>query len=204
MGFTILIIDDEEEMCISLSEILSSEGYRAIYTTNPLNGPEILNKHPVCLIIMDIRMPQLGGIDLLKRIKESNHYIPVIMITGYPSIENAVRAMKYGALNFYVKPLNISELLDEIKQIVNSQKTKKKGLSNKYRIITNNPKMAEIKKNVKKVALTDASVLILGESGTGEILKSMVFLLKKFKKYFMIPYICQSLIKDSVIWRNAG
>ena len=97
MKFTILIVDDEEEMCLSLSEILTSKGYQTIYTIDPLKVSMLLEQNHVDLILMDIKMPKLGGIDLLKIIKRNNFRIPVIMITGYPSVENAIQAMKHGA-----------------------------------------------------------------------------------------------------------
>jgi len=167
MKFTIFIIDDEEEMCISLSEILTSKGYEVIYTINPLKVNGILTTKEVDLILMDIRMPKLGGIDLLKTIKRKDPFIPIIMITGYPSIDNAVLAMKYGAINFYVKPLKIKRLLDEIRQILNS-KNRKKVKTEENKIITKNLKMIEILKNLEKVASTDATILLTGETGTGK------------------------------------
>ncbi len=167
MQSTIFIIDDEEEMCISLSEIISSKGYKVIYTTDPLKVNRILINTKIDLILLDIRMPKLGGINLLKIIKKKNPFIPIIMITGYPSIDNAVHAMKYGALNFYVKPLKIRKLLDEIKQILNSQQ-KRREIYEDHRIITENPKMIEILKNLRKVASTNATILLIGETGTGK------------------------------------
>jgi DNA-binding NtrC family response regulator len=124
LNFNILIADDEEELGSSLSEIFSSKGYNSFYITDPIKVPGIITKEKINLIIMDIRMPRISGIDLLKIIKKENRSIPIIMITGYPSIESAVQAMKYGALNFYVKPLNIQKLLDEIKQISITQNIK--------------------------------------------------------------------------------
>ena len=106
-NYTILLIDDELEMCLSLSELLRDEGYSTVYTINPLEAPHILEQKEIDLIIMDVKMPEIGGIDLLKVVKKQDLSIPVIMITGYPTVENAVRAMKYGAVNFYTKPLKL-------------------------------------------------------------------------------------------------
>ena len=97
MDFTVLIVDDEEEMCLSLSELLLANDLHARYATNPIEVPSIIKSKPIDLIIMDIKMPSLCGLDLLQMIKEFNASIPIIMITGYPSVENAVLAMKYGA-----------------------------------------------------------------------------------------------------------
>ncbi|KPJ87067.1 MAG: Fis family transcriptional regulator [Spirochaetes bacterium DG_61] len=170
MAFSILIVDDEEELGSSLAEIFSSRGYDGFYTTNPLEVTSLLNIKDIDLIIMDIKMPELGGIDLLKIVKKQNRRIPIIVITGYPSIENAVQAMKYGALNFYVKPINIQALLDEVQQVVIMQgsKTVTGTTPVQHEIITKNREMRTLIENLKKAAPTDAPVIIYGESGTGK------------------------------------
>ena len=166
---TILLVDDELEMCLSLSEFLRSKGYSTLHTTNPLEVPHILANHEVGLIIMDIRMPEMGGIDLLKVVKEAEPAMAVIMITGYPTVDNAVRAMKYGAVNFYTKPLRLPELLKEIHELTvkpfRSQRTRQKV---KHTIICQDPNMQELLKTIQKASQTAAPVLITGESGTGK------------------------------------
>ncbi len=165
MPFTILIVDDEREMCVSLSEILRSQGFEALIATDPQAVPALLRKRRADLAIMDIRMPQLPGIDLLKVLKHEQPSLPVIMITGYPSVENAVRSMRYGALNFFVKPLPIQELLREIRQLASSPA---RATGGEDRIVTRNPRMLRILEEVQRVAPTGAAVLITGETGTGK------------------------------------
>jgi two-component system response regulator AtoC len=164
---TVLVVDDEEEMCLSLQEIVFSHGYPCVYTTNPAEVAGVLDSRDVHLVIMDIKMPGMGGIDLLKSIRKDNRHLPVIMITGYPSIENVVKAMKYGALNVYVKPLKIKKLMSEIRQVFDSLRIRKQWCDDTL-IVTENPRMRELMKNIGKVAPTDATVLITGESGTGK------------------------------------
>lgn len=169
MDYTICIIDDELEMCLSLAKLLKIQGYSTIYTTNPLETSSILENEQVDLIIMDIKMPHIGGIDLLKTFKKQDISIPVIMITGYPTFDNAVRAMKYGAINVYTKPLNFAEMLKEIHELVTQyalKRARKQGIEHK--IVTNNPTMQQVLKTLKKAAPTTAPVLITGESGTGK------------------------------------
>lgn len=167
MNETILIVDDEEEMCLSLREILTARGYRCLYTTDTRNVGALLEKNSVDLAIIDIRMPGLDGIGLLRRLRDESVSIPVIMITGYPSIDNAVKAMKYGASNFYVKPLKIKMLLEEISHIFESRRNRRVALEEE-KLITENPRMRDIMRNARKVAPTEAAVLIQGESGTGK------------------------------------
>ncbi len=167
MAFTILIVDDEREMCLSLSEIFSSYGFESVTATDPRAVPALLDAHSIGLLVMDIRMPQQSGIDLLKLIKARDRSLPVIMITGYPSIENAVECMRYGALNVFVKPLKVRELVREIEQIRDSR-ARAGDENGAGSLVTENPGMLRIIGELDRVALTDAPVLLTGESGTGK------------------------------------
>jgi DNA-binding NtrC family response regulator len=117
MDYTILIIDDELEMCLSLSELLNDEGYRTLYTINPRETADILRDEKIDLVIMDIKMPEIEGIELLQNLQKQGTSIAAIMITGYPSEEDIAQAMKYGAVNVYTKPLSLSDMLDEIHEL---------------------------------------------------------------------------------------
>ncbi len=167
MGFTILIVDDEKEMCLSLAEIFTSHGLRALSATDPQEVPAIVQAERIDLVIMDIRMPQLAGTDLLKLLKARYRSLPVIMITGYPSVESAVQSMRYGALNVFTKPLPIRALLQEIDRIRISQEHASGGAGD-ARIVTENRLMLQVLEQIGRVAPTDAPVLISGESGTGK------------------------------------
>ena len=167
MAFTILIVDDEKEMCLSLSEIFTSHGFAAVTATDPRAVPALVAEHRPDLLVMDIRMPQCSGIDVLKAIKSRDRTLPVIMITGYPSVENAVASMRYGALNVFVKPVKVRELVREVEQIRDSTAragTETDGSS----LVTGNPRMLRILDEIDRVAQADAPVLITGESGTGK------------------------------------
>ena len=168
MRFAILIVDDESEVCLSLAEVLQSKGYQTLHEDNPLKVLALLGQKSVDLILMDVRMPVLGGIDLLKIIRKTHPLLPVIMISGYASVESAVRAMKYGALNFFAKPVQLSELLQEIHHLERSVRIKRPVMTSTDTIVTGNAKMEEVLSLVQKAAPTEASVIVIGESGTGK------------------------------------
>jgi len=165
--FTILIVDNELEVCLSLGEILRSRGFGTHTLDDPQQVLPLLQHEHVDLVLMDVRMPNIGGIDLLKAMHERFTHLPVIMISGYASVENAVRAMRYGALNFYTKPIQLPALFAEIRGLERSVIERRPAVDTDV-ITTCNPQMAEILSLVEKAAPTEASVVISGESGTGK------------------------------------
>ncbi len=196
MPFHLLIVDDEIEFASSLSKLLESNGFPNKYVTDPQEVETIIHAQPVDLLLMDIRMPRLGGMDLLKRVREIQPSIPVIMMTGYPSIENAVLAMKYGALNFFVKPIKSGPLVEEIRQIAESSGKRKKACPDdeKARFVTKDPVMLDILTKVQKGASTSAPVLILGESGTGkELIANLIHSQSQRADYPCVKVNCAAI-----------
>jgi len=106
----ILIIDDEEDILDVLSDVVSSWGYLPIIARDGEDALEKFNEVPVDLVLSDIRMPKIDGISLLERLKKNSPKTIVILLTGYPSIESAVQAMKNGAYDYLTKPINLDEL----------------------------------------------------------------------------------------------
>ena len=106
----ILIIDDEEDILEVLSDVIKGWGHLPIVARDGKDGLEKFRKVPVDLILSDIKMPNLDGISLLERIRSSDRNIPVILLTGYPSVDSAVSAMKEGAFDYITKPVNLDEL----------------------------------------------------------------------------------------------
>ena len=164
---SILIIDDEKEFAVSLAEYLESFNFQVSVLTDPERWNPVLRQTEYNLILLDIRMPRMTGFDLLSAIRGANWNTPVIMVSGHASVENIVRAMRFGAINFYKKPIQLKELTAEIERIVSFRHERIES-STATRLITQNPQMREVIRMVKKSAETSAPVLVTGESGTGK------------------------------------
>ena len=166
MILTVLIVDDQEEMCRSLQALLERNGLHSLYTTQPARVMEILNSTEVDLLILDVKMPRLDGLTLLQRVRALRPELPVIMISGVATIEHAVEAMRIGARNFYQKPVPLKDLLAEIETL----KTRKarRDSTPSGQIITRDSRMNRLTEEIARIAATDVSVVIAGESGTGK------------------------------------
>ena len=119
MTHKILVIDDEEKMCWALERALSQEGYQVVTATRGLQGIELAKKSEPSLVILDLKMPDIGGIEVLKQIKEINSSLPVIMITAHGSIDTAIEAMKIGATDYITKPFKLEEIKLQIAKALN-------------------------------------------------------------------------------------
>ncbi|AVX29937.1 sigma-54 dependent transcriptional regulator [Carboxydocella sp. ULO1] len=173
----ILIVDDEDSVLDFLEEVLEEEGYKVFKAVNGQLALELINKHQISVVLMDIKMPGLSGFDILKKIQNENKNINVILMTAYSTTELAIQAMKLGAFDYIVKPFNIEELLLiikkalEMQQLASEIKELRLQLEQVYQpetIIGNSSAMQEVYKIIGKVANTNATVLITGESGTGK------------------------------------
>ncbi|MFP4432555.1 MAG: sigma-54-dependent transcriptional regulator [Spirochaetaceae bacterium] len=167
MAFRILIIDDEKEFASSLAEYLGSFGYETATLTSSEKWEVTLGGTEYDLVLLDIRMPGVGGFDILRGLGALNPNTPVIMISGFASVENIVRAMRFGAVNFYEKPIDLRELVNEINKLLDTRNRRPQP-GGQGRIITENPRMLEVIRMIEKSADTPAPVLITGESGTGK------------------------------------
>jgi DNA-binding NtrC family response regulator len=173
----ILIIDDDPSLRNMLTIVLKNEGYEVLAVESAITALNKLKKEIFDLIISDIKMPDVSGIELLRKVKSIDKEIPVIMITGFASTNDAVEAMKLGAEDYIIKPFN----LDELKIIINKSLYKKdiekqnielkSKLTEKERfenIVGKNFKMLKIFELIDTISHTDSTVLISGESGTGK------------------------------------
>jgi two-component system NtrC family response regulator len=178
-GKSILVVDDEPNSLFALSRILEDEGFRVIAARNGKSALAKLKKEMVNVIVTDERMPDVGGMELLKEVKQRYESIPVILLTAFGSVDMAVEALKEGAFYFFEKPVtnNLERFLTIINQAVRTQALEaqiyhlRKEVSEKYsfsNIVGKSPKMLEIFEIIDRVAPLDKTILIQGESGTGK------------------------------------
>ncbi len=171
---TILIVDDEPSILKSLSGILIDEGFEVITASNGYEALKIIDTEAPDLILLDIWMPGMDGIETLKEIKKENPYVQVIMITGHGTIETAVNATKIGAFDFIEKPLSIDKVIVSINNALNFRRLEeenrylRKKTLEKHSISGNSAEILAMKKQIEIAAPTDAVILITGENGTGK------------------------------------
>ena len=173
----ILIVDDERDMREFLEIMLRKEGYEARSMENAKHALEYCAKNPVDLVISDIRMPGMDGVDFLKALKELDPEILVIMITAYASVDTAIEAMKCGAYDYFTKPFNIDEIKLNIKKALKARSLEaenrllKKDLKNMFgfsNLVGSSPRMVELYGLITSIAPARTNVFITGESGTGK------------------------------------
>ncbi|MBU8906592.1 sigma-54-dependent transcriptional regulator [Desertibacillus haloalkaliphilus] len=192
----ILIIDDEASICSSL-EFALEDGYDVYSTTDPANGVEQIKQQPFDLCLLDLRIGDVDGIELLEEIKKVQADVVVIMITAYGTISSSVEAVQKGAYSYLTKPINIDELyavIDkalEFKRLNDQVEYLKGQLERKYRyegIVGQSPKMESVFRLIEKVKDVDTSVLIVGESGTGKelVARSIHFSGKRSGEHFEV------------------
>jgi len=174
-GDTILVADDDPYIGKILSDRLQSLGHQVLLASSGRMALELLDSHDPQLALVDIAMPDLSGIDVLKEIRGRGKDLPVVMITAYGSIDLAVQAMREGAYDFISKPFKPEHIALVVQKAIEQQRlrTKVEILSEEtakryYLLVGKNPKMNQAMDAAKKAAATRATVLLLGESGTGK------------------------------------
>jgi len=164
----ILVVDDELEFCLSMKDLFTSSGYECTYTTNPGDAAGILNREDIDLLLLDLKMPRLSGIDILRHIRCTDPDLPVIIVSGYIDVETTVKAMQIGAMNVLKKPVRFNALLKEIDRILKNRIPAGRKENQGHSVITNHGELLELLDSLKRVAETRVPVLITGESGTGK------------------------------------
>ena len=200
----ILVVDDELSMREFLKILLEKAGYEVITASEAAGAIDLIQNQNFDLILSDIKMPGLGGLSLLEKIKEIDSSLPVVMITAYASPENAVVAMKSGAFDYITKPFKVDEILKIIKSAISAKVPDKNdeitATTDSFEsIIGNSPEMLKIYNLISRIAPTPASILIYGESGTGkELVAQAIHSLSKVKNKPFIPITC-SAIPESLL-----
>ena len=173
----ILVIDDKEEHAKATAEVLQKVGYKCIIATSGKEGLKIIETGEIDIVITDLIMHDIDGLQILKAAKERLTEAEVILITGYGTVETAVDAMQKGAATYLLKPININHLRAEVGKLIEKQdlirnnKELHKQLDEKFGlggVVCNSPKMQKVLNTVKQISGTTATVLITGESGTGK------------------------------------
>lgn len=173
---TILIIDDERAIRSTLREILEYEDYKVFDADNALDGLEILKKEKIDLVLCDIKMEKMDGLEALTFAQTLKPEVPFIMISGHGTVETAVEATKKGAYDFLSKPLDLNRILITVRNalergslVEETKVLKKKVFSSKTKeILGSSDTISKIKETIERVAPTEARVLITGENGSGK------------------------------------
>jgi DNA-binding NtrC family response regulator len=201
---SVLIVDDEDASRNLCRDVVADSGWRARTASTTEQATEILEQSGIDVVITDLRVPQLGGLELLKRIRETYPQTAVIVLTQYGTIESAVEATRNGAADYVTKPFHISELrakldrvvrlleVDQENRILREQLRTRPGFGG---LIGVSPKMQRVYRLIEKVSQHNYPVLILGESGTGKelVARSIHFSGTRRKDPF-VPVDCSSLV----------
>jgi len=173
----ILIIDDEPAICNGCQVILDEQGYSVDVASTGRQGLEKLSESTFDLVLLDIKLPEMNGLEILTEIKRNMEDVHVVIMTGYGTVGNAVEAMKKGAFDFITKPFASEHLVQTAvkalknKSLITENRYLRKQLNEKYNfsnIIGKNPHMLEVFEKIERVAPMDSLVLLVGESGTGK------------------------------------
>ncbi len=176
-GHKVLVVDDDDEMCRVVSDILKGEGFSVLAVNESLEASKLLNKEDFDVMITDLKMKGLKGLDLLEKANKVAPLTPVIIITAFGTIESAIKAMKMGAYDYITKPFKMEEFVLTVRKALENRLLKKevvrlrKEVESRYdfhQLIGKSPLMQKIYDVIEKISDSSGNVLITGESGTGK------------------------------------
>lgn len=212
----ILVIDDEEHMCWALEKGLRQEGYQVFTATRGSQGLDIIREETPSLVILDLKMPEMNGLEVLIKAKDMLPKLPVIMITAHGTIDTAIEAMKLGATDYITKPFDLDELKLVVKQalLVNHLQEEvtfyRSEINKRYgQIVGNSQGIQDVCSLIEKVADSSATVLVTGESGTGkEITALSIHQLSSRREKPFVPINCaalpESLLESELFGHEKG
>ncbi len=205
MNPSILIVDDEPSILQSLGGLLTDEGFDVLTASNGYEALKNIESNSPDLVLLDIWMPGLDGIDTLQEIRKNNPYIQVIIITGHGTIETAVKATKMGAYDLIEKPLSIDKVIVAINNALNYRRLEeenrylRKKMIEKNSISGNSPPIQLLKKQVSVAAPTDTWILIKGENGTGkELVARTIHQLSRRASHPLITVNCAAIPEELI------
>ncbi|NIO29179.1 MAG: response regulator [Candidatus Latescibacteria bacterium] len=201
--FGILIVDDEPAVRDALQSWFQKDGYCTETASDVIDALKKLSVKSYDIVLLDIKMPNISGIELQKRIKEVDADIVIIMITAYASVETAVEALKEGAFDYVTKPIDPDDLSKLVRRAIEQLKLKKENIQLRRQIdefimsedlVGESPQIKKILELINTVSKTDVTVLIRGESGTGKELVARLIHANSSRKYFsLVPVNCGAL-----------
>jgi two-component system nitrogen regulation response regulator NtrX len=174
MDHTILVVDDEREIRSSLSGVLQDEGYNALTASSGEEALKVIRENGVRLILLDVVLPDIDGVEVLRRVKEVEPDMPVIMVSGNATIEAAFESANLGAYHFIEKPLSPENVLLTIKRALEHQQLERENIalrsreSRRYIMVGQSPSMLKLYDEISKAAPSKGRVLITGENGSGK------------------------------------
>ncbi|MFA6979156.1 MAG: sigma-54 dependent transcriptional regulator [Ignavibacteriaceae bacterium] len=206
MRETILIIDDENDLRSLLVRIMKLEDYTTYDAANAVSGLELLKKEDISVVIVDVKLPDANGIDLVSKIKEINPHCEIIVLTAYGTIEDGVRAIKEGAFDYITKGDEDNKIIPLVQRATEKVQMKKrielleKSVGEKFNfdaITGNSTPIMKAKELASKIAVTDTPVLLLGETGTGkELFAQAIHYSGSRKNYPFVAINCSAFSKD--------
>ncbi len=202
-GASILVVDDEPLIRMTVQDALAAEGFKVTTAESGQKGVDLFRNKHVDVVITDLRLPDLDGIQILKEVKLLNPETQVVMITAYGSIDSAVQAMKEGASDYLTKPFAMDELLLIIRRILRMKQLEDENVSLRKKVeerygleglVGKSPQMLKIYELIETVAQTDTTVMISGESGTGkELAANAIHFQSSRKKAPFVKVNCAAL-----------
>ncbi len=205
MKYKVLIIDDEQYILDSLKDALEDEGYTVLTSLSGYEGIKIIETENPDVVLLDIWLKDIDGVEILKRVKSAYENLPIIMISGHGTIETAVQCTKLKAFDFIEKPLNLEKVLITIKNAIEFKKIKeenvylKKSFLKDEIILGNSEPIKRLLEDIEKIAPTDSWVLITGENGTGkELVAKLIHKKSKRKDKPFIDVNCAAIPEELI------
>jgi len=199
----VILIDNDKELLAACTQTLELADCKVQAFTSAINALEVINSDFTGVVITDIRMPQLDGLEFFTKLQQIDNEIPVIIITGHGDIALAVKTINSGAYDFIAKPFATDHLIQSVKRaqkqrnLILENRTMRNNLASNLPLLGNNSEIIKLRQNIVQIAATDIDVLIIGETGTGkEVVANALHNLSMRKDHKMVSLNCGSLAES--------